>query len=370
MALSLQEILGYVPLTKRIETVKNGVPALLPPAFYQRKPEFRVPGDRTNHIETAGTRKNARIVPYGAPGQQIDHLPLSSRPVRFLHTEEKLQFSNELYMMLRQYENYLPMVQRVADEARRQTQNAGTRQDNLTKSAVHVMLATGGLHFDADNFLLPSSAGAAYTIDYGVPANNQNQANGAIDASWALSTTNIPGHLKTLRQRARFTTSYPLKYALYGKNVMSHMLRNEFVRNYLVSLGGADRAKSWLDSGEIPSKMFDFEWIPMNEVFFDTEAGTTTEIWGDDTLVLTPDPADSNVYGIYEGSMPVPNNFSLTGDVMGQWANVTEAYGTYGYGYTAGPWSGEALGLYGVYGDTFLPRLMNPAAYYILDVTP
>jgi hypothetical protein len=369
MALSLQEILGFVPLTKHIETVKNGVPPLLPPAFYQRKPEFRVLGDRTSRIETAGTRKNARVVPYGAPGQQIEHLPLDGRPIQLMHTEEKLQFSHELFMLLREFESYTVM-QRAAKEAQRQALNAATRQDNLLKSATHVLLATGGIHFDSDNFLLPSSSGASFTISAGVPANNLNQANGAIDASWALSTTNIPGHLKTLRQRARQTTGYPLKYALYGKNIMSHMLRNEFVKNYLVSLGGADRAKTFLDSGEMPSKMFDFEWIPMNETFFDTEAGTTTEIWGDDTLVLTPDPADPNVYGIYEGSMPVPTEFSITGDMMAQWKNFTDAYGAYGYGYSCGPWNGQTLGLFGVYGDTFLPSLMTPGAYYILDTTP
>lgn len=368
MALSIEEILGFVPLTKAIETVKAGVPKLLPPAFYQRKPEFRVLGDKTRRIETQGTRKNARTVPYGSPGQQVDHLPLDGRDIRLLHAEEKLVFSHELFMQLREFQSYTVM-QKVAEEARRQTMAMGTRQDNLQASAVHVMLATGGLHF-ADGFLLPSSSGADFTFSYGVPANNQNQANGAIDASWALSTTNIPGHLKTLRQRARQTTGYPLKYALYGKNIMSHMLRNQFVQNHIVSLGGADRAKTFLDSGELPSKLFDFEWIPMNETFFDTEAGTTTEVWGDDTLVLTPDPADPNVYGIYEGSTPVPKKFDITGDLMGQMANWDHAYGAYGYGFPTGPWSGQALGLHGVYGDTFMPAMMNPSAYYILDVTP
>lgn len=369
MALSLEEILGYVPLTKRIETVKNGVPPLLPPAFYQRKPEFRVPGDRTRRIETAGTRKNARLVPYGAPGRQIDHLPLDSRDIRLLHTEEKIMFSHELFMQLREYESYT-LMDKAAAEARRQTLNAATRQDNLLKSASHVLLATGGLHFDADDFLLPSSSGATYTISAGVPANNLNQANGAIDASWALSTTNIPGHLKTLRQRARFATGYPLKYALYGKNIMSYMLRNEFVKAHITSLGGADRAKSFLDTGELPTNLFGFEWISMAEAFFDTESGTTSEVWGDDTLVLTPDPADSNVWGIYEGSTPVPKKFDISGDVMGQWANWDNAFGAYGFGYSCGPWNGQPLGLFGVYGDTFLPHLMTPGAYFILDVTP
>jgi hypothetical protein len=345
------------------------VPKLLPPAFYTRKPEFRVLGDKTRRIETAGTRKNARIVPYGAPGRQVDHLPLNGRDIRLIHTEEKIMFSHELFMQLREYESYTVM-QKVAEEARRQVTAMATRQDNLLTSAVHVMLANGKLWFDSDGAILASASGADLTIDYGVPANNLNQLNGIIDASWALSSTNIPGHLKALRQRARQTTGFPLKYALYGKNVMGHLLRNQFVKDYLVSLGGADRAKTFLDSGEIPSKMLDFEWIPMNETFFDTEAGVVTEIWGDDTIAFTPDIADPNVYGIYEGSTPVPKKFDLTGDVMGQWANWDHESGAYGYGFPSGPWNGQPLGLFGVYGDTFLPSLHNPSAYFIADVTP
>lgn len=367
MALSIEEILGYVPLTKAIETVKSGVPRLLPPAFYNRRPEFRVLGDKTRRIEVAGTRKNAKIVPYGAPALQIDHLPLNGRDIRLLHTEEKIAFSHELFLQLREFESYTVMT-KLAEEARRQVMNASTRQLNLLTSSVHVMLAKGKLWFSSDNELLASSAGAALEIDYGIPANNLNQLNGIIDASWALASTNIPLHLKKIRERARLTTGFPLKYALYGKNIMSHLLRNDFVKSYLVSLGGADRAKTFLDSGEIPSKMFDFEWIPMNETFFDSESGTTTEIWDEDTIMFCPDPADPMVYGIYEGSYPVLKKFDMTGDAMGQFANWDHQYGAYGYGYPSFP--PNPLGIFGVYGDTFLPSLHNGSAYFLADVTP
>jgi hypothetical protein len=367
MALSLEEILGFVPLTAYIETVKAGVPKLLPPAFYARNPAFRVLGDKTRRIEVAGTRKNARIVPYGAPPRQIEHLPLSGRDIRLIHTEEKLQFSHELFLQIREYESYTVM-QKLAEETRRQVSAEVTRMENLLASSVHVLIANGKLWFDTDGSLLATSSGADLEIDFGVPAANLNQLNGIIDASWALSTTNIPLHLKRLRERARFTTGYPLKYALYGKNVMSHLLRNQFVKDYLVSLGGADRAKAFLDSGEIPSKMFDFEWIPMNETFFDTEAGVTTEVWGEDTVVFTPDPSDQNVYGIYEGSYPVLKQFSMSADVIGQMSNWDHEYGRYGYGFPSFP--PNPLGLFGVYGDNFLPSLHNPAAWFIADVTP
>lgn len=367
MALSIEEILGFVPLTKAIETVKAGVPRLLPPAFYNRNPQFRLMGDKTRRIETAGTRKNAKIVPYGAPPRQIDHLPLSGRDVRLIHTEEKIMFSHELFLQLREFESYTVM-QKLAEEARRQVMNAVTRQTNLESSATNVMLANGKIWFDSDGALLATSSGADLEIDYGIPANNQNQLNGIIDASWALATTNIPLHLKNIRAQARFTTGYPLKYALYGKNVMSHLLRNNFIKDYLVSLGGASFAKQFLDTGELPPKFLDFEWVAMNETFFDTEAGVTTEVWGADTVMFAPDPSDPNVYGIYEGSYPVLTKFDMTSDVMGQFANWNHQSGSYAYGYPSFP--PQPLGLAGVYGDTFLPALMTPSAYFLADVTP
>ena len=367
MALSIEEILGFVPLTKAIETVKAGVPRLLPPAFYARKPAFKVLGDKTRRIETQGSRKNARITPYGSPPQQIDHLPMDGRDVRLLHTEEKIMFSHELYLQLREFESYTVM-NKLGQEAGRQIKNTLDRQMNLETSAIVVMLAKGKLYIGADGFLSATDPGDGYVVDYGIPANNQNQLNGIIDASWALPSTNIPKHLKLIRQAARQTTGYPLKYALYGKNVMPYLLQNTFLQSYLVSLGGQTWANQFLKSGELPPQLLDFEWIPMNESFYDTEAGTTTEVWGDDTIMFCPDPADENVYGIYEGSYPVLTKFDLSNDVTGQMANWNHEYGRYGYGYPSFP--PAPLGVAGVYGDTFLPALMTPGAYFLADVTP
>lgn len=367
MALSLEEILGYVPLTKAIETVKAGVPRLLPRAFYARNPQFRLLGDKTRRVETQGTRKNARLVPYGAPSRQVTALPLDGRDIRLLHTEETISFSWELFMQIREFESYTLMM-KLAEEARRQIKNIADRQVNLETSLVHSMLANGKLWFNSDGEMQPTSASPDLTIDYGVPANNQNQINGVIDASWALATTNIPLHLKKIRQKARFTSGYPLKYALYGQNVMSYMLQNTFLQSYLVSLGGQSLANQFLSTGELPSGFMGFEWISMNEAFYDTEGGTTTAIWDDDAITFTPDPADTNCYGIYEGSYPVLTKFDLTGDAMGQFGNYEQKYGAYGYGYPSFP--PAPLGLFGAVGDTSLPALMNPPAFFFVDTTP
>ncbi len=366
MSLSIEEILGWVPLTKAIETVKAGVPRVLPPAFYNRNPSFRVLGDKTRRIEYTGTRKNARIVPYGAPPRQIQHMPLSGRDIRLLHTEEVIQFQHELFLQIREFDSYT-VQERFREEAARQVQNATVRQVNLESSTVHAMLANGQLWFDAAGNLLSSPNGADLTINYGLPANNQNQLGGIIDASWANASTNIVQHINNIKQQAVYTTGYPLKYALCGKNIMRYLVTNDTVKEYLRYQIGPDRAGYFLKSNQIPPGLFDLEWVPMQNIFFgDPNTDAAVEMWNGDTIMFTPDPADPMVYGIYEGSYPVPTAFNITGDVMSQWANFQQRYGRYGYGMP----ELRPLGISGVYGDTFLPSLHNPAAYFQANVTP
>lgn len=370
MALSIEEILGYVPLTKAIETVKSGVPRVLPEAFYRRNPAFRLLGDKTRRIETEGTRKSARLVPYGAPSRQIDHLPLSGRDIKLLHTEEKMQFSHELFLQIREFDSYT-VQQKFAEEARRQVMNQTTRMLNLETNLVNLTLANAGkLWFNSDGEPLASSSGADLTVDPSVSANNQNQLNGIITASWATSSTPIVTHLNNIKMTARQTTGHSLKYALYGKNIMRYLMNNDQVSTYLKYTGAfsGGKAQFWLESGQIPQGLFDLEWIPMQDTFLVSEAGTLTEIWGADNITFAPDVADPNVYGIYEGSYPVPKKWDISSDVMSQFANYDHVYGKYGYGYPSLP--PQPLGIFGIYGDTFMPALMNPNAYYFCDTTP
>lgn len=364
MAFSIEEILGFVPLTAAIEKVKNGVPRVLAPAFYNRSPQFKLVGDKTRRINYSGTRKNARINPYGAPPRQITHLPLESQDIRLLHTEESINFSQELFMQLREFASYTVQVM-AQQEAKRQVMNSTFRQTNLESSCVHSMLANGKLWFDNDQNLLGSATNADLTIDYGVPANNRNQLNGIISASWAISSTDIVGQINAIKAQALYTTGYDLKYALYGKNIMTYMMQNAAVQAYLRY--NVTKADYWLQSGQIPPGLFDLEWVPMQRAFFNDVNDATVQIFDGDAITFTPDPGDPNVYGIYEGTTPVPKAFNVTGDVMAQYANIEQKSGRFGYGMMQ---LGPPMHLVGVYGDTFLPCLMNPAAYWFADTTP
>lgn len=363
MAYSIEQILGFVPLTAAVEKVKAGVPRLLPPEFYRRNPADQVLGNKARMINYSGTRKNARLAPYGAPPRQIDQLARESQDVILLHTIENLPFQQELFLQLRRLDQYT--VQKMAaDEIAFQAMGAATRQTNLESSAVHVMLANGKLWFDTSGNLLATSSGADITVDYGVPANNLNQLNSLISSSWATTSTDIPKQINNIKMAAVQTTGYPLKTALYGKNIMSYLMQNDFVKYYLARNPVAN--DRWKDTNQIPDGLFDLKWINMQNTFFEDSSGTVTEIFGGDTVTFCPDITPMT-YSIYEGSYPVPKSLTLAQNVEQQLANMEIKYGQFGYAMMN---PGSPSQIIGVYGDTFMPRLKVPAAFFVSDVTP
>jgi hypothetical protein len=65
MASALESVLGYKTLLGFIETVKTGVPTVLPrEMFTKTKPCIGFTGQYT---QAAGSRQTAKVVPYGAP---------------------------------------------------------------------------------------------------------------------------------------------------------------------------------------------------------------------------------------------------------------------------------------------------------------
>lgn len=361
MAFSIEQILGFVPLTAAVEKVKSGVPRVLPEAFYRRNPGDQVLGNKARMINFKGTRKNARLAPYGAPPRQIVQLPRESQDVYLLHTIENLPLTQELFLQLRQLDSYV--VQKMAaDEIAFQATGAVTRQTNLESSATHVMLANAKLWFDVDGNLLATSSGADLVVDYGVPANNLNQLNSIISASWATASTDIPKQINNIKMAAVQTTGYPLKTALYGKNIMSYMMNNDFVKYYLAR-NPVVNAK-WADTNQIPNGLFDLEWVPMQNTFFEADDGTVTEIFDGDRVTFCPDITPIT-YSIYEGSYPVPKTLALAADVQAMIANYELKYGPFGFAMMNPPHQ-----IIGVYGDTFLPRLKVPEAFFFADVTP
>ena len=64
MPYSVHDILSWVPLTEAVEVVKTGIPKVLPPEFWNTTEN--VSGNTARLIEFTGTRRTARVTPYGA----------------------------------------------------------------------------------------------------------------------------------------------------------------------------------------------------------------------------------------------------------------------------------------------------------------
>lgn len=366
MGKTLQQVLGGRNLSGVIQGIKTGVPRMLPPALYGliRKVE----GDYATYRKVNGTRKMARVVQYGSPSRARTMTGVSEIPVKLLHTLENIQFKPHVLVNLESSDG---QRQRLGEsEVLRETQEFNMLFDNLRASALvsAFSLATAGkIHFDSEGNLLPTSSGAAFSVDYSIPAGNQNQldvfgAGAIISASWATSTTDIIGHIEALKAAAVKKTGYPLMHALYGKNILKYLLGNDLakalINNHWQQAATASR-------GLIPQGFCDLQWWPVQQAFMEAEDGTQTDWFGADHITFMPDP-DPTWFETLEGSYPVPTTVDITAGASEALASVNMVNGKFAYGQI----TTDPVGLKEIAGDTFLPVIKVPGAVFLADVTP
>lgn len=363
---TLQQVLGYVPLTGLIQETTTGIPAPLPAGFFDTK--GATVGNVGRYTQVTGTRKTAKIVQYGSPAQRRDLKGVAARDVKLLHTFEEIQIDLTVMQLLRNYTE--PTMQnRGMDEIKRQVKEFRQLFDNLRTAAVIQAISLGNIYFDANGNLLPSSSGAAVTVDFGVPASNRNQltdvASGTIiGASWATASTDIPTQMRVLRKTAARRTGYPLKYALYGENIPGYIAKNDYVKDWFAR--HPDKRAQYLDTGELPDGMMGFTWVPAFEAFYEDQGGSFRDLWSPDQVVFTPEP-ERSWYEVMEGTFPVPTTINLSADAVAAAGTFKDVQGMFGYGL---PCTNPPGAFNGYYGDTFLPIIKVPSAIYIADVTP
>jgi len=359
------QILSYTSLMKPVETIKTGIPNVLPPEFFSVTEE--VLGNTAEVVELPGTRRVARVAPYGAPPRQVEHVPLAVRPLVLLHTIEEIAFRDELFRYLRQWDRYEPMQDRAKDEIARQGKQFVTRQDNLEVAVITSFLAGGKAWFDGDGNLLPSATGAKLTIDQGIPANNQGQLNGTVATTWATAGTDIVSDITSIKQLAFQTTGHPLRFAFYGKNIPGYFAKNDTIKPFWQFNQSFN--ESWLGSGKMPKDMLELVWIPAYPTFYEDQTGTIQSQFPADQVTFTPD-INADTYAFLKGSYPVPKAFGpvmLTGDDgAGAKDLFADVFGRFRYAFARI----HPSGILDVTGNTFMPRFKIPASIFQLDCTP
>lgn len=365
MAYTLQQILGYVSLASMIEAIKNGIPNTLPKPFFDI--EERVVGNAFRYIATTGVRTTSKLSQFGAPPVRRALTKLGSIDAVVLSSNEELALDPTTLSMLRDYNT--PFLQDLGrKEVARETRNFIQRFVNLRVAATGLVLANGRLGFNGNGDLLPDSgySGATEQVAFQVPAGNQGQLDvlgtgNIITAPWDLADTDIPEQVRVLKASSLKLNGYEVENILYGVDVVSYLINNDYVIDYL-SREGAMRGE-YLRNGELPARLFDCSWAPAYKMFFEDSNGTNQTIFDADKVVFYPTVTDQ-WWTLFLGSQPVPRSIDLAPDAMSALDNCEMAYGMFGY---------ARLGIAPIqllitFGDNFFPCLKLNNAIYQADV--
>lgn len=354
MALSLQQVLGYVTLTGAVKATTSGIPQPLPEAFF--KATKNVIGNKGRYTRVTGERRTAPFNTYGSPAGKMDLRDVGEVDIKLLHIFGNQTLSPLVLKQLRSKNEY--ELDMGLDEVKRQVFENKKRFQNSRIATTLQTLHKGTLYFDKNFNLLPSSAGAFETVTFNMNANNQNQLNGVIANTWVSNATDIPGQLRNLRKRAARLTGFPLKYAFYGENIPSYLVTNNFVLDYLAR--NPTMQAKYLDTASIPDGLFGFTWIPVYEAFYEDQNGVNQDLWGPDDITFTPE-VDENWWEFLEGSFEVPTSIgNVYADGEAAMRSTATVYGQGGYGVvTHNPPTVESY-----FFDTYIGAIRVPDAVY------
>lgn len=357
---SIESILGGLTLTGVIQDPKGGLPTKLPPALFQRT--RGVEGNRCSYKRVNGNRELARLVQYGSPAVTRGHRGVSSVVVHLMHAFEQQSFDPLLLLRLMQ-----PYSMGVA-EGEIASQTGGFRMlfDNLRIAAVHSAFALGQIHIDGLGNLLPSDSGAAYSVDYEIPAGNRDQldhdGNGdIIAAKWSDAGTDITSQIVALKTAATKLTGYGIRHAIYGANVLQYILGNTAMQNAF-KLNSAYQAAAI--NGEIPDGLMGLSWHAAGSTFFVAADGEAKTVFDADSITFIPE-ISPDWYDLVEGSYMIPTNVGVGTEVSSvMLSNLTTVEGRFSYAVV----THNPVGVTQFAGDTFLPIIKVPGAVWFAKV--
>lgn len=363
---TMQELLGGPNLSGLIQKMPSGIPLAVPAEF--ATPSRRNIGPNIDYFLEVGTRNLAQVIHYDAPPRSDQRLNLAKKVATGIHSSHFHDYGPM------DYQNFMApdgSQNRVLGEYElaRQTRSLKQKFVNLRYAAIQRALVDGVLYFDGDGHMLPSSSGAVFTVDYAVPAGHKAQLNvygtGAIiSASWATASTDIPTQIAKILDAALERTGLPITHALYGNNILTYLLGNDYVKQ-LITANPALAAT--FAARQIPDGFLGInKWYRVGSAFYYNSSNALVKIFGDDAIVFTPDVSQA-WWELVECSYVVPKELGvITPDAIAAAGFAETVFGMYGYAKL----KDEPVSIRQICGDTFLPMLINNLAIFSADVTP
>ena len=354
---SIDQILGYKNLSSVISNPLGGVPNRLPAKFLSIT-EDQV-GNQASWTEVKNTRQVASIVAYGSPAKRRNLQGITDRSAIMLHSYEKHNYKPLLLQLLRQFDNS-DMQRRGQQMVSMQLAEFRRLFENARLAAIYSILRYGAIYYDGNGNLLPSSSGAAQTVNFNVSATHKNQCDSIIAATWSTAATDIISHVNNLKTRALKDTGYPLAHAFYGSSVLGYLLKNDGVKELLKTQSGMAAA---FKSGTIPNGFLELEWIPIQDAFYADADGTNQDLSAADQVTFTPAP-EASWWTMLQGSYTVPTNLGTHSDASAAIRSFDDVFGMFSYAKV----TDDPPGVEQFFGDTYLPTLKVPDSIFIADV--
>lgn len=367
MAANINAVLGTEVLLGLTGQYATELPVRSLPEKLLRGPTVRNVGSNTGYVLVgAGTNGTAKQSQRGSVARPVTVSGMSRRPEILLNSTNSIEIKADLLMNLTNPANGM-MEQLAKSEIARQVRECTVLSMNLRTATVLSLFGLGKAWFDSSGNPLSSSSGAVVTVDPGIGANNLNQLNGAITASWATASTPIISNLQTVQKQALVNAkgrTGPIEYAIYGSAIFDYIYNNTQAQAYMSMFPAAQMA---FMAGQIPQGFGGIKnWIPGNYGFYENSSGTTVTPIASDALIMFPEP-DPSWYELQEGIQPVPTGgFGTAADLSSLAANIGIAPGMFTYAYgSLNPVGGTM-----VFGDNFLPAIHIPEVVFIADVVP
>lgn len=352
---SLQELLGYVPMTTMARRVIGGVPDVLPPAFSSGTSR-KVIGNTVQYNAVYGHQRTAIAVQYGQKAHEIQPDQIAQATATLVHTFETFSHNPLVLQNLWGLNGEGPAAV-AADLVDYNLKELGRRPATLRTASRYLALFGGKIWFDGQGNLLANSSGAAVTVDFGVPAANQGQLGGLIDTTWTNAAANIPQMINKIKDDSVAQRGYQITTAFYGANILTDLLANTQASNLIKANPVLQNAV--YNRNEIPNGFCGLNWVPAHGAFFKDKNNATVRPCGAGEVVFTPDPTP-DWWEHVEGSMLVPSTIDIVSDIDEAMKSFTNVYGPFAYGQV----SINPPTIAQFFGDTYLCLLKVPAAIY------
>lgn len=281
-----------------------------------------------------------RAMPMNVPGAEARVMTVGSAAARTFnafYTFNEMPVKGHILNALREPDSY-SIQDKGRTELARLMKKVAVRQKRFKERVIRDMLIKGTVYFGNNGDILESSSGAVVTVNSDIPAGNQGNIGGIVDALWSVAGTNIFKQLDLIRDYAAsllvpIPTDIWMNAANFsylrdntGSNLLTYLSRNADLNDMSIRRNQAGQA---VETTLLDANGFTWHFVLPYYQDKDGTARRTIPLTGAGSVVLTPPVGDWLARA--KGRTLTPTSLEPVSSVDGALANITYQDGEFFY---------------------------------------